>query len=145
MKVTFLRHAQSLYNQNNTSDKDCDLSDYGIEQAQAKDVSGNYDIVICSVMKRAQRTLQLSAIKYNSLIITELCREYKSTIGDFLHGEEYTLELIETFGKRINEFKDFLKQFEGKNILVVCHGDFMYCLNSFTKYPKNTEFQTIEI
>ena len=144
MKIAFLRHAQSLYNQYNTSDKNCDLSEIGKKQAQ--DLSGSYDIVICSIMKRAKRTLELSKIHYNTLIFSELCREYKSTIGDFLEHEDYELELIETFGKRLNKFKEYLKEnFETKNVLVICHGDFIYCLNGFKEYPENAQVQIIDI
>lgn len=144
MNITFLRHAQSLYNEYNTSDRNCDLSELG--KLQASQVSGHYDTIICSIMKRARRTLELSTLTYNNLVYTELCREYKTTIGDFLETEEFVVEKLEEFGRRLEQFKQYIKDnFDRKDVLVLCHGDLIYCLNGLTKYPKNVEFQTLFI
>ncbi len=75
MKVTFLRHAESIFNANLTSDKDCELTEKGNQQAH--NTQGEYDIVICSILKRACETLEKSQIRYGRVIFTDLCREKK--------------------------------------------------------------------
>ena len=86
MRVDFLRHAESIFNRDLTSEKDCALTDKGIQQASQ--VTGEYDIVICSIMKRACQTLENSQITYGRLLFTDLCREKKTTICDYLPHED---------------------------------------------------------
>ncbi len=147
MKVTFLRHCRSIYNEKNDSDKDCDLAEYGKVQAAA--LTGDYDIVVCSVMKRARETLRLSQIKAGQIVYTELCREHKQTICDFLPGEDLAdKESEEAMVRRIQAFKKWMKKNWGnssKSILVVTHADFVYFLNNFTKYLENGERMTLDI
>jgi broad specificity phosphatase PhoE len=144
MKVTFLRHARSIFNELNTSEKDCELSEFG--KAQAADLSGNFDVVICSFMTRTRQTLALSKIQYKELYSSELCREFKTTICDYTKAEDEIPETRESLAARAAEFCKYLKEtFEGRNVLVVSHGDFIFHLNGGTKYPDNAEFQVIDI
>jgi broad specificity phosphatase PhoE len=143
MKVTFLRHAISIYNEMKTSEKDCELSEAG--KAQAADLSGTFDLVICSFMTRTKQTLHLSKIQYNELHYSELCREFQTCICDYKPEEEEVPESVESLATRTSEFCTYLKQFEGRTILVVAHGDFIYRLNGSTKYPENAEFQVLDI
>lgn len=144
MKVTFLRHARSIFNELNTSEKDCELSEFG--KKQAADLSGNFDVVICSFMTRTRQTLALSKIKYNELYSSELCREFKTTICDYTHAEEEIPETPESLVERANLFcKELKAKFEGRRVLVVSHGDFIFHLNRETKYPENAEFQELDI
>ncbi len=147
MKVTFLRHAQSIFNANLTSDKDCDLTEKGKEQAA--ELEGEYDIVICSIMKRTCQTLERSKIQYGRVIFTDLCREKKVDICDFLEYEDETIkETEEELERRIERFTYFLKSQVSKyqSLLIVSHGDFIHQFGKKSKpYPKNAEFQTFEI
>jgi broad specificity phosphatase PhoE len=147
MKVHFLRHAQSIFNANLTSDKDCDLTEKGIQQAS--DISGHYDIVICSTMKRACKTLDYSNLTYSRLIFTDLCREKKQDICDFLPYEDETKkETEEELQLRIRSFLYFLKSQVSKyqGILVVSHGDFIHTIGKKQQpYPKNAEIQVHEV
>lgn len=147
MKVTFLRHAQSLFNRDFTSEKNCSLSEQGIEDA--KEITGTYDIIICSTMKRAKETLQHSQLSSKKLYFTDLCREYKLDICDFLEDEDHTQkETHEELEKRMRLFKQYLREKvdPGKTVLVVCHRDFIYEIGK-QRYPlpKNCEFQTIQL
>jgi broad specificity phosphatase PhoE len=141
MKVTFLRHCRSIYNEKNDSDKNCDLSEFG--KAQAAALTGEYDVIVCSIMKRARQTLALSQIKGDEILYTQLCREHKQTICDFLEEEDLEQkESEEDMVWRIARFKHWLHQTWGssqKRILVVTHADFVYFLNGFTKYLDNGE------
>jgi broad specificity phosphatase PhoE len=147
MKVTFLRHAQSIFNRDFTSEKDCCLSEQGVQDA--KEITGTYDIIICSTMKRAKETLQHSQLSSKKLYFTDLCREYKLDICDFLEDEDHTQkESHEELEKRMRLFKQYLheKVEPGKSVLVICHRDFIYEIGK-KRYPlaRNCEFQTIQL
>lgn len=146
MKVSFLRHAESVFNANLTSEKDCTLTEKGREQASK--VEGQYDIVICSIMKRTCQTLDQSKIQYGRLIFTDLCREKRQDICDYLSYEDEIKETDEELEKRIERFIYFLKSQVSKynSVLVVSHGDFIHTLGKKSQpYPKNAEIQTHDI
>ena len=147
MKVDFLRHAQSIFNANLTSEKDCDLTELGKQQASA--VEGEYDIVFCSVMKRAQQTLAFSKIKRGRVIYTLHCREKRVDICDFLPDEDETKkESDEELQQRITAFLSFVKSNVSpyQTVLVVSHGDFIHALGKKSKpYPQNAEIQSFDV
>jgi broad specificity phosphatase PhoE len=145
MKVTFLRHAISIFNEMNTSEKDCELSEAG--KAQARGLVGDYDLVICSVMTRTKQTLAFSQIKYKELVYSPICREFRTTICDYLpHEDEKIPEPRESLLERVSKFREYLKEKnQGQRILVVSHGDFIFAMNGETKYPDNAEFQELDI
>ncbi len=144
MEVSFLRHGQSIFNRDRTSEKDCSLTEQG--QKQAEQVTGDYDIIICSILKRTRETLQYSQLSSKKLYFTDLCREMKKDICDFLEGEDPTkLESLEELQKRITEFKQYLKEKvePGQKVLVICHRDFIYHIGQERlPIPKNCEIQT---
>lgn len=147
MEIVFLRHAQSIFNRDLTSEKNCQLSEYGRQQAEK--LTGNYDVIVCSILKRARETLQYSQLTAKKLHFTDLCREVRVDICDFLENEDETkLETEEEIKKRINDFKEYLKEETepGQKILVICHRDFIHYIGK-KQYPepKNAEFQTILI
>lgn len=143
MKVSFLRHAESIFNAEKTSEKDCDLSEKGKMQAAA--LKGTFDVVICSIMKRTQQTFSLGSFEYGKLIYTDLCREKKSDICDFLPFEdESQKESSEELAQRITRFTYFLKSQVSsyQSVLVVSHGDFIHAIGKESQpYPTNAEFQ----
>lgn len=147
MKIQVLRHAQSIFNANLTSEKNCDLTDVG--RGQAKRLSGHWDYVFCSPMRRTRETLRLSGITNSMLIYTELCREKRSDICDFFEDEDETnKETDEELQERIEQFKLFVKKQVSQfhTVLVVAHGDFIHALGKKTQpYPQNAEIQTMDI
>jgi broad specificity phosphatase PhoE len=148
MKITFLRHCRSIFNELLYSDKDCDLSVRGVEQA--KQLEGDYDVVICSVMRRARRTLELSKIRTGLVEHTMLCREWRNDICDFLDDEdqEKERESKQELAQRVDAFCSWVKskyQQSGKRILVVTHADFVFCLTGGAKYLENGEFFEYEL
>lgn len=147
MEVTCLRHAESVFNRDLTSEKDCDLSERGIQQAEQ--ITGQYDVIICSLMKRTRQTLQYSQLSCKHLHFTELCREVRRDICDFLEGEDETkLETEEEIQKRLKEFKQYLKEKTevGQKVLIICHRDFIHELNHKKgDLPKNAEFIKIQL
>jgi len=147
MKIHFLRHAESIFNRDLTSEKDCDLTEKG--RHQASEIKGDYNVVVCSTMKRACQTLDHSKLSYGKLIFTDLCREKKADICDFLpHEAETRKESEEELERRIQSFLYFLKSQVSpfQTILVVSHGDFIHTLGNKTQpYPQNAEIQVHEI
>lgn len=146
MKVTFLRHAKSIFNELKLSGKDCDLSEFG--QTQAKDLSGNWDLIVISVMKRTRMTYALSSLHSERILFTDRCREWKQDICDFLEEEdESQKESREDLHLRVLEFKEWLKDIAGdaKTILVITHADFVESLNGGQKYLQNAEFWSCDM
>ncbi len=147
MRVAFLRHAESIFNRYFISEKDCNITDKGIQQAS--ELKGEYDVVICSIMKRTCQTLDNSKIKYGRIIFTDLCREKKQDICDFLpHEDETKKETEEELEYRIRSFSYFLKSQVSKynRVLVVSHGDFIHTLGKKSQsYPQNAEIQIHEV
>jgi broad specificity phosphatase PhoE len=147
MKVHFLRHAESIFNATGTSEKDCDLSEKG--KQQASEIKNQYDLVICSTMKRACSTLDHSHLTYGRLIFTDLCREKKVDICDFLPDEDETLlETNNKLNKRIRSFLYFLKSQASKhhNILIISHRDFIHAIGKeLQPPPDNAELQIHDV
>lgn len=147
MKVEFLRHAESIFNKYLVSEKDCELTEEG--KLQASNVKGQYDVVICSTMKRTCQTLDYSDLRYGRLVFTDLCREKRQDICDFLpHEDETKKETDEELEKRIQSFLYFLKSqcCKYNTILVISHGDFIHTLGKKKQpYPNNAEIQLHDV
>lgn len=147
MKVAFLRHAESIFNKFLVSEKDCDLTENGVEQA--KQVEGHFDVVFCSIMKRTCKTLDHSNLTYGRLIFTDLCREKKTTICDYLpHEDETVVDTDELLENQIKRFLYFLKSQVSphQTVLVVSHGDFIHAIGKQSQpYPNNAEIQWHEV
>ncbi len=146
MKVYFLRHAESIFNATGTSDKNCSLTDKGKEQASK--LKEHYDVVICSTMKRACETLDHSHITYGKLYFTDICREKRVDICDFLECEdEKDLESNEELEFRVKKFLCFLKsQVSSANrILIISHRDFIHRITKEQYLLGNAELCYTEI
>jgi broad specificity phosphatase PhoE len=138
--IYYLRHAESTYNKqyretnivpHNIIDADVTLA--GMDQInKLKDseilLGIKFDYVIVSPLKRTMNTfLHLgSNIKYNKLIVTDLCREHKINECDFMNGEDIIFETQLELKKRICEFKTLIHSLDGSDILVVSHADFIF-------------------
>lgn len=149
MSLTFLRHCQSEYNVDcNCKNKDCDLTPFG--KLQAKQIQGNFDLVICSPLKRCIQTLNNSNVIYKRLEINHECREYRKDICDHFEDEEELIESEEDIKLRVNNFKKYLENFTQENVLVISHSDFIFYFSSieisgelFGKWVNNGEFLII--
>ncbi len=123
--VYLLRHAETDNNSSNGTidEPDADLNTKGEEQA--RQVTGHYDLVLCSPMRRARRTLQLSQITYKEMEIVEEAREMKCAKSDFKEDEdpEFVLETPEDFSKAVRILKRRIEEVAstGKKILVSTH------------------------
>lgn len=140
MKVTFVRHAESVFNKYLTSGKDCDLTAVGRDQA-AK-LEGKYDVIVLSCLRRTHQTLLYSQLKASRILITDLCREKRVDICDFLlHENEANKESDEELAHRIDCFKEFLRREvrPEETCAVITHGDFIHAATGRVNYPANAE------
>lgn len=146
MKITLIRHAESIFNATKEDIINCDITSTGAKQA--KILTGHYDIVIISPLLRTKRTLEESKITYDKLITCHLVREFIQDRCDIIEGEIFKKETEKSILKRINQFNDYLnnRKFKKKNIAVICHSDFIWYYTSniingsrFGIHPKNTE------
>jgi broad specificity phosphatase PhoE len=144
MKITFLRHAQSLFNKWLISEKDCDITEEG--KYQVCDLSGEYDVIVISCLRRTHQTLLESQIKGKRILLTDLCREKRTDICDFLPGEdEKDLESTDELKVRIELFKEYLRRetLPEEKVLVISHGDFIWTATG-GEYPQNAEMRAWE-
>ena len=136
--LVFLRHCESVFNTGqNTKSIDCGLSSRGYRHAIT--LSGHNDItkIICSTLRRCKETLKLSSLAKkarNNIIYTDLCREHKTDICDYLQGEDTSVvETEEELLIRIEKFKKFIQlQYDNTHkILIVAHADFIWYFTSY--------------
>ena len=150
MEIYLLRHAESLFNIGESDERDIELSINGI--SQAKLLTGYYDIIICSPLRRCLDTLNYSKITFDTLIIEPLVREQIVENSDLMvneiRGFETEFELLE----RIDMFKNKLNLMPNdKKILIIGHSDYFWHLTSYTfvglrfgKWIKNAEIIRLE-
>jgi broad specificity phosphatase PhoE len=127
--ITFIRHAESTFNLYGDKNRNVPLTDNG--KNQASKLHGDYDMVICSTLRRTRQTLDYSNIKYNDVIFTDLCREYKDNEpANYYSGENIDIESDQDFDDRMKKFMKFLQIIFKKynNICVITHGIVLYKL-----------------
>ena len=120
--ITLMRHAESEAAAQYKDMFDSSLSERG--KMQAAEVSGHFDLVICSPLCRTKETVDHSKITYDKLMTVEEAREIKmNTKYNFLKGEEIIRESKEEFVKRMDKLEEMLLDLSKsyKEILVVCH------------------------
>lgn len=131
IEVYFTRHAESFGNVGESS-IDSPLTANG--RAQATLLNGNFDIVMCSPLRRAQETLHYSKITHGKVIIHPQLRERCFGENSCLLLEQFmTEETPERFTVRTQLFehdlrlvceKLSLKKTDGK-VLIVGHAYFL--------------------
>lgn len=165
MKITLIRHAESIYNEKKLlqGQVDCELSEKGIidTREKAKNFSSDFDVCFCSSLKRARQTAEILVPNVNTIYDDRLKERglgiWENTlITDekqfLLHNKIVPLN-GETFKEFDNRILDFLKMiktdYSDKKILIVTHGGVIYSvcriLEIKLKPIENLEIVTIEI
>jgi broad specificity phosphatase PhoE len=125
--ITLIRHAESTYNSSGDRTRDCPLSGRGHRQAAR--ISGNYDVIVCSSMKRSRQTLTSSKLAYREVIFTNLCREIidKNPINSY-PKEKISAETRKHIRARVAEFKSMIRNLAKSHsrIAVISHSGFLY-------------------
>jgi broad specificity phosphatase PhoE len=130
--LRLLRHAESTYDRWNDNSRDVPLTDQG--KRTASQLSGSYDLVICSTLKRSRQTLDYSKIIYGNILYTDLCREVLSGHASNLYnGETPHTETENDLANRIKQFSQIVTSSIVKypKILVISHEGFIYKLSSY--------------
>ena len=131
--ISFMRHAMR-----GNESRDVGLVSEGI--AQASKLEGEYDTVIISPLRRCRETLDHSKIKYKTLVITPLCRELRNgNIIDYMENEEIVTETMPSFSERLLQFKELLKFYKDKKILVISHCVFIAYFTGMNRILNNCE------
>ena len=86
--IYLLRHAQSEANccTGILMKRDASITDVG--KKQAAKVTGDFDLVVISPMRRCHETLENTQITYRDIVVDEDAREMKMFPSDFKEGEE---------------------------------------------------------
>lgn len=144
--VHVLRHGEST-NNIGVDVYDPDLTGRGEEQASK--LTGHWDLVVTSNMKRAQRTLDYSQITYDSRLTIDICRERRGMeIWSHLPGEKLMYETHDEILERVELFRDVLRELASKHksILVVSHCTFLsFLLRTPGVYLHHCSFGSFEL
>lgn len=127
---TIIRHARSELNEGITLIEDCNISEYG--RNSAKDIIGDYDIVICSTLKRTQQTLRATKITFREIRFTEYCNEIHDSTEE---------EII----KQLDLFKKYVATLPNVKILIISHGLFIRRLLGLNHRVENLEPNTFRL
>ncbi|MDE5764279.1 MAG: histidine phosphatase family protein [Ruminococcus sp.] len=163
MNIYSTRHGQTDYNKAETvlGTTDIPLNSTGIRQAErlAEEVEciGNIDIIIASPMLRAQTTAKAVAEKCGIKIITEnRLREWN--YGMYEGKSRFTEGFAESkheFGVRMGRsgesllqlahrvysaLDDIIKDYNGRNILIVSHGGICRIIETYFNDMSTSEF-----
>lgn len=176
MKIYVARHGQTEWNVLNKicGITDIDLTDLGREQAQQlADVVAQYPIdrIICSTMRRAMQTAQACADRLNVPMHAD-ARLFEQNYGIFEGMPRDTQAFLENkrqFATRYPQgesqlqaahrvygfLDDMIAQFQGEDVLLVCHGGVCRLIRTyfmdmstdeFTSYsPANCQLEIYEI
>lgn len=165
MKLTLIRHAESIYNEKRLlqGQVDCSLSENGLNETKekAKNFLTDFDICFCSPLKRTKQTAEI-LVPYLNVIYDE--RIIERGLGDWENtpntDEKQFLmqnktvppngETFEDFDSRILEFLEMIKNnYNDKKILIVTHGGVIYGIHRILglkmKAIGNLEMITIKI
>ena len=142
MTIRLIRHGQSYAN---IGEAQCDACLTSTGREQAKRLTGKYDLIIVSPMRRTKETFFYSDVRGGKVITSELCREMKQGISDLLLFEDEIFDDEHTFdnrmGKLIIHLHDLSKQY--KNIAVFTHGHVIKHITNMNYYLDNTQSVTI--
>ena len=147
------RHGQTDWNVQKKVMGRCDepLNETGLKQAEETKnslLNTNIDIIICSPLKRAKQTAEIInegrniPIIYDERIIERDFGEFEGKqtkdfdfygYWNYYKNEQYQrAENIQRFFERIYGFlDDVMKEYQGKNVLIVAHGGVSIPVNCF--------------
>lgn len=165
MKITLIRHAESIYNEKKLlqGQVDCNLSQKGLKETKdkAKDFPLDFTICFCSPLKRTKQTAEI-LVPYLNIIYDR--RIMERGLGDWENtpntDEKQFLmkhriippngETSEAFDNRILEFLKMIKNdYQTEKILIITHGGVIYDIQRLLEMKveaiENLQMVTIEI
>lgn len=142
MEVILLRHAESTANVNPSEyhrRRNVPLSPFG--QKQAAELKGDFDLVICSPLRRARQTLSQSGIQYRELIVAPELREIIDFPANLLTDDEDEDSFVESSDSVRDRCCHFIQRLSkvyepGRQILIISHCMFLRKLtDKFAERP----------
>ena len=161
--IYVVRHGKTYWNEigRNQGRTDIELNEEGIKQANiVKDKLSNinFDMVISSPLKRALKTAEIISNANNIIIDERIIERSNGTLEGKLREElpkninfnsvdnEYGIEPIDEFRKRIFDFCKDLEKYIDKNILIVTHaGVGIYIRCYFEGEPIDNNYLTYKL
>lgn len=163
MKIYSTRHGQTEFNRQDIilGTTDIELNSLGLQQAEelAEQVKTlDIDVIIASPMKRTQQTAEAVAEKNNLEIITD-SRLREWDYGDYETKTRFTEGFAENkknFGVRMGRngesllqlshrvysaLDDIIKNYSGKNVLIVSHGGVCRVIETYFHDMTTAEFE----
>ena len=158
MKVYIIRHGQTDWNiiKKIQGQKDIELNKTGISQATEKIQifnKYNFDLIICSTLKRAMKTAQILNSERNiPIIYTDALRErqfgeLEGVISDFdedpmydinTNLKEKNIEPVLDLYKRVSDLLNEVKEkYKDKKVLLVTHGGTSRAIEAYFKGTEN--------
>lgn len=132
--VYVLRHAESEYNVFETASSapepgpNCNITEHG--KLQASKLTGSFDLIVCSPLKRCMQTLERSKIKSDHLLISYLLREEIQVESDLIEGEVLVdaFEGTEQCEERSLLAYELMRKLSrtGLKVLFVSHSDILH-------------------
>ena len=141
-QVFFTRHAESYGNIGQPM-IDSPLTAEGI--SQAKQLTGHFNLIIVSPLRRAKETLHHSQITYDHVMINNNFRERILSLTDQLVLDTKVSETDHEFWYRVNLFHQELETLCFPKILLIGHG---YFFNGWYRngcFPNPTHAEIIEL
>lgn len=165
MRVTLIRHAESIYNKKRLlqGQIDCSLSQKGLSDTKkkSKDFPTDFEICFCSPLKRTKQTAEILVPylkkNYDKRIMERGLGDWENTSNTdekqfLLHNKIVPPngETREEFDSRILEFLEMIKNnYNNKKVLIITHGGVIYAMYRIlglkVKTIENLEMVTIEI
>lgn len=164
MKITLIRHAESIYNEKKLlqGQVDCELSENGLKatKEKSKNFSYDFDVCFCSPLKRTRQTAEILVPSLNKIydkrIIERGLGDWENTPNTdekqfLMHNKTVPPngETFEEFDSRILDFLEMIKKdYNNKKILIVTHGGVIYAIYRIlgikVKTVENLEMVTVE-
>lgn len=144
MKITLIRHAESVYNEKRLlqGQVDCELSKNGIKNTKekSKNFPSDFDICFCSPLKRTKQTAKILVPYLNKIYDKRITERGLGDWENILNTDEKQFlihnkivppngETCEEFDSRILDFLMMIKNnYHNEKILIVTHGGVIYAI-----------------
>ena len=158
MKVYIIRHGQTNWNiiKKIQGQQDIELNETGIKQAQEKIKTFNkynFDLIICSTLKRAMKTAEiLNSEKNIPIIYTDDLKErffgeLEGVISDFDEDPMYNINtnindkniepVLDLYKRVSNVLNEVKEKYKDKKVLLVTHGGTSRAIEAYFKGTTN--------
>ena len=145
MKITLIRHAESVYNEKRLlqGQVDCELSEKGLKETKEKlkAFSNDFNVCFCSPLKRTKQTAKILLpnldVIYDKRLMERGLGDWENTL--YTDEKRFLMqnktvppngETFKEFDNRILSFLEMVKNnYKNEKIIVVTHGGVIYAIH----------------